>query len=211
MGEDSRENNDTRYHSDIICVHTGRSKCSKLYIKKGGGLSTGPWKRPLLALITTKLSFHFFQQDKIKLSLYRPWRPLGLLEVAAPTFSDIRLIDCGKDVSPTDAGLYLPPGKFLVLIPVRGWVDPRVIVRLEELGKLKKSTSSGTRTATFRLVAWRLKPTTLPLAPHFLQCIKMTGEPWVPKIALKTLLKLYGNITTCTVHYLLKLQKMFSL
>jgi hypothetical protein len=38
---------------------------------------------------------------KVKLSLYRPWRPLGLREVKAPTFSDIRHIDGGKVVSPT--------------------------------------------------------------------------------------------------------------
>jgi hypothetical protein len=38
---------------------------------------------------------------KVKLSLYRPWRPLGLQEVEAPTFSDIQLIDGGKVVSPT--------------------------------------------------------------------------------------------------------------
>jgi hypothetical protein len=30
-----------------------------------------------------------------------------------------------------------PPGKFLVLISIRGWVHPRTIVRLEELGNLK--------------------------------------------------------------------------
>jgi hypothetical protein len=36
-----------------------------------------------------------------KLSLYWPWRPLGLREVEAPTFSDIRLIDGGKVASPT--------------------------------------------------------------------------------------------------------------
>jgi hypothetical protein len=47
-----------------------------------------------------------------------------------------------------------PPGSFLVLISVIGWVDPRAIVRLEWLGKLKKSTSSGLEPATFRLVAY---------------------------------------------------------
>jgi hypothetical protein len=37
---------------------------------------------------------------KVNLSLYRPWRTLGLREVEAPTFSDIRLTDGGKVVSP---------------------------------------------------------------------------------------------------------------
>jgi hypothetical protein len=40
-------------------------------------------------------------QVKVKLSLYRPWRPLGLREVEAPTFTDIRLIDGGNVVSLT--------------------------------------------------------------------------------------------------------------
>jgi hypothetical protein len=51
------------------------------------------------------------------------------------------------------AGRPLPPGRFLVLISVRDWVDPRAIVRLEGLGKLKKYTSSELEHATFRLVA----------------------------------------------------------
>jgi hypothetical protein len=46
------------------------------------------------------------EKVKVKLSLYRPWRPLGLREVEAPTFSDIRLIDGGKVVSPTRRPLF---------------------------------------------------------------------------------------------------------
>jgi hypothetical protein len=36
------------------------------------------------------------------------------------------------------AGSFIPPGRFLVLISVRSWADPKPIVRLEGLGKLKK-------------------------------------------------------------------------
>jgi hypothetical protein len=43
----------------------------------------------------------FMVKVKIKLSLYRPLRPLGLQEVEAPTFSDIRFTDGGEVVSPT--------------------------------------------------------------------------------------------------------------
>jgi hypothetical protein len=52
------------------------------------------------------------------------------------------------------AGRLLPSGRFLVLISVRGWVDPRAKVWLEELGQLKnRMTSPGREPATFRLVA----------------------------------------------------------
>jgi hypothetical protein len=43
-----------------------------------------------------------------KFSVYRPWRPLGLRQVEAPTFSDIRLIDGGKVVRPTRRPLFTP-------------------------------------------------------------------------------------------------------
>jgi hypothetical protein len=104
---------------------------------------------------------------KVKLSLYRAWRPLGLREVEALTFSDIRLTDCGKVVSPTRRPL-LPPGNFLVLIFVRDWVDPRAIVRLERLGKLKKFTSSGTWTGDLPACSIVPQPTRLPRAPLYI-------------------------------------------
>jgi hypothetical protein len=44
----------------------------------------------------------------VKLSQYRPWRPLGLREVEASTFSDIRHIDGSKVVSPMRRPLFTP-------------------------------------------------------------------------------------------------------
>jgi hypothetical protein len=45
---------------------------------------------------------------KVKLSPYRPWRPLVLREVEAPTFSDIQLTDASKVVSPMRRPLFTP-------------------------------------------------------------------------------------------------------
>jgi hypothetical protein len=47
-------------------------------------------------------------KKKVKLSLYRSWRPLGLREVEAPTFSDIRHTDGGKVVSLTRRPHFIP-------------------------------------------------------------------------------------------------------
>jgi hypothetical protein len=59
-----------------------------------------------------------------------------------------------------------PPGRCLVLISVRAWVDPRAIVQLEGLGQLRNTmTSLGTKPATSRLVSIVPQPTTLPRYP----------------------------------------------
>jgi hypothetical protein len=57
-------------------------------------------------------------------------------------------------LSASRTGRPLPPRRFLVLISVRGWVDPRAIVRLEGLRQLKNPTaSSRIKPATYRPVA----------------------------------------------------------
>jgi hypothetical protein len=77
------------------------------------------------------------------------------------------------------AGHFLPPGRFLVLICVRGWVDHRAIVRLKGLGTLKKSTSSGTRSGDLPACIIVPQPTTLPRAP-LISYMHSFSPPLVP-------------------------------
>jgi hypothetical protein len=55
------------------------------------------------------------------------------------------------------AGRPLPPGRFLALLSVRGWVNYRAIVRLEGLDQLKNPMSlSGIEPSTIRLIIQNL-------------------------------------------------------
>jgi hypothetical protein len=64
------------------------------------------------------------------------------------------------------SGRLLPAGRSLVLISVRGWVDPRTIVQLEELGQFKKSNNLiGNRIRDRTACSIVPQPTTLPRAP----------------------------------------------
>jgi hypothetical protein len=68
------------------------------------------------------------------------------------------------------AGSPLPPGRVRALISVRDWVEPKAIVRLEELRQFKKSNELiGNRICDLPACSIVPLPTTLPRAPglHF--------------------------------------------
>jgi hypothetical protein len=68
-----------------------------------------------------------------------------------PHFLDKWLKDDGEVVSPTRRPPFTP--RKMVLISVRGSVDPKAILRLEGLGQLKNPMTSGIEPATSQLVA----------------------------------------------------------
>ena len=106
-----------------------------------------------------------------KLSHYRPAQALRVQEVGAPRISRQSALEGGTVVSPMHRPLLSAQEKFLLLMFVRGWVDPRAIVRLEGLSHWKMLvTPSGIEPATFRLVA---------------QCLNQLRHRVPPQIAVR--------------------------
>jgi hypothetical protein len=95
---------------------------------------------------------------------------------------------------------HFTPGRFLVLISVRGWVDPKAIVWLEGLRKFRKSTSSGHEAATVRLAAYcliqlRYRP---PLIEQWRGFLVVHMGDWT--VLYKNVYALASHITSHTTH-----------
>jgi hypothetical protein len=125
-------------------------------------------------------------KKKLSYPCNRPWRPIGLWDVEAPTFSrqSAHRWRWGCETyAPT--ALY-SPGRFPVLISVGGWVDTRTIMHLEVLCKFKDKSNYliGNRTRGLPACSIVPQPTTLPHAPISLQYFKYLILCYLMKIYL---------------------------
>jgi hypothetical protein len=132
----------------------------------------------------TLLSKRQMVKVKVKQSHYRPVKSLKVPGAWGSNISRLSAHEGRKIVSLT----HRPPLSqeiFVVIFSVRGWVNPRAIVRPEGLWQWKiRMTPSGIEPSTFRLVA---------------QCLKQQRHR-VPQFQRDIERKFYGNLKKKEVH-----------
>jgi hypothetical protein len=74
---------------------------------------------------------------KVNYPCNRRWRPIRFWDVKTPTFSRQSAHRSRWNCRLKRRPPFTPPERFLVLISVRCWLDLKVLVRLEGVGKLK--------------------------------------------------------------------------
>jgi len=113
---------------------------------------------------------YVFEVKKAKQSLTGLDRPWGFQEVEVPRFQNNRHMLVARLSALHNGHLYLQE-IFLVLIPVRGWINLRAMVRPEGLCHWKiPTTPLGIEPATFQVVAQCLNQLCHHVPPMYLKC-----------------------------------------
>jgi len=149
--------------------NTGDGAVMQRPIRFHWAVSIYTYSRPYVYWVPNYTKFYLHQTfQTIKVSKAGLDRPRGFQKAEAARFQDNWHMKVVRLSAPR-TGLFHPQEMFLVHISIRGWVNPRTIVRLEGLFQWKiLVTPSGIVPATFRLVAQYLNQLRhgVPLPDH---------------------------------------------